>query len=78
MNINKRASLFSTKSPDLIIFSSLIPLISSISEGGVDKKILMKAKEKLSRVYPVKGTNWEEISKDYANAYIAFFLQKIS
>ncbi len=71
---------FKTKelSPDLIIFSSLIYLISSIDVGNkIDEGELSKGKKILSQIYPVKGRNWEETSIDYANAYIAFFLQKI-
>jgi hypothetical protein len=64
-------------SPDLIIFSSLIPLADAISENSIDETKLNRAKEILRRVYPAKGNSWEEISIDYANAYIAFFLQKI-
>lgn len=69
--------LFFHKSPDLIIFSSLIFIIGSIGESDVDDKMLNKAIGLLKAVYPVNGSNWEEISLDYANAYIAFFLQKI-
>jgi hypothetical protein len=66
------------KSPDLVIFSSLIYLIGSISKNEIDNDMLTKGKDLLNHVYPVKGKDWEDISKDYANAYIAFFLQKIS
>jgi len=67
-----------SKSPDLQIFSSLIYIADSIKmENKVDEIRLGKGKERLSKIYPVKGNNWEEISTDYANAYIAFFLQKI-
>jgi len=77
MNINFKTKNFS-KSPDLIIFSSLIYIIGAIKEGNnIAEKELSKGKDILSLVYPVKGENWEEISVDYANAYIAFFLQKI-
>jgi hypothetical protein len=64
-------------SPDLIIFSSLIYLIDSIGKEKTDKEMLNKGKDLLREVYPTKGENWEEISIDYANAYISFFLQKI-
>ncbi|GBE20417.1 MAG TPA: hypothetical protein ENG87_05125 [Candidatus Pacearchaeota archaeon] len=76
IKINK-PSVFFTRSPDLVIFSSLIYLISSINEEGVDENILKKGQEILRRVYPSKSKNWENTSIDYANAYIAFFLQKI-
>ena len=65
------------KSPDLVIFASLIFLISAVDENGIDKKLLQRGQKLLKRVYPSGGKNWEEISLDYANAYIAFFLQKL-
>ncbi len=77
----KRLSIeFKTRksSPDLVIFSSLIYLISTIKEENkIDERELSKGKDILSLVYPVNGKDWEEITIDYANAYIAFFLQKI-
>ncbi len=76
LGINKPAVLFG-KSPDLIIFSSLIFLIGSMTMEGVDAKMLKKGQSILREVYPSNGKNWEEASLDYANAYIAFFLQKI-
>jgi len=77
MGIKKNISFFE-KSPDLVIFSSLIYFISSIKEGNkVDKEKLERGKKLLDRVYPVKGDNWEDVSIDYANAYIAFFMQKL-
>jgi hypothetical protein len=65
------------KSPDLVIFSSLIYILSSINRGNrIEGRELNEGENILSLVYPVVGKNWEEISLDYANAYIAFFLQK--
>ena len=64
-------------SPDLIIFASLPFLINSIKKEGVNLKELNECKRLLNKVYPVKGNSWEEISIEYANAYILFFLQKI-
>jgi hypothetical protein len=64
-------------SPDLIIFSSLVFLIGAITKERIDLDMLNKGKYLLREVYPAKGENWEEASVDYANAYIAFFLQKI-
>lgn len=78
LKINQKVSLLSKKSADLVIFSSLIYLIDSIKENNrVDWIKMNSGKKILSEVYPVKGENWEDISLDYANAYIAFFLQKI-
>jgi len=66
------------KSPDLVIFSSLVYIIDSIHRGNkVEGRELNEGEKMLSLVYPVKGKNWEEISLDYANAYISFFLQKV-
>ena len=76
MNINFKPKL-KRVSPDLVIFSSMIPLIDAINENSIDEIKLNGAREILRRVYPAKGNNWEELSLDYANAYIAFFLQKI-
>ena len=77
----KRLSIeFKTRqsSPDLVLFSQLIYLISTIKEENkIDERELSKGKDILSLVYPVNGKDWEEITIDYANAYIAFFLQKI-
>jgi hypothetical protein len=76
MGIQFKTSMF--KSPDLVIFSSLIYFISSINRGNrIEERELNEGEKILSLVYPVEGKNWEDISIDYANAYIAFFLQKI-
>ncbi len=75
--VRKLSLFFRKKTPDFIIFSSLIYLISAISEEGVNKRCLQKGIKLLKKVYPVKNTSWEDISVDYANAYIAFFMQKI-
>lgn len=72
-----KISIFYNRSPDLIIFSSMPFLLESISKNRINKEYLLKGKEILSRVYDTKGRDWEDISLDYANAYIAFFLQKI-
>lgn len=74
--INKRGILFG-KSPDVVIFASLIFLIGCIGEDGVDKEMLWKGRRILNKVYPVKGEGWEEVSLEYANAYIGFFMQKL-
>jgi hypothetical protein len=77
MGINRRVGLFGP-SPDLIIFSSLIYISSSIEkESKIDLIKLDKGKKLLSRVYPVNSNGWEEVSLDYANSYIAFFMQKL-
>lgn len=63
--------------PDLVIFASLIYIASSIKDGMVNKRELDKGVKLLSKIYPVNGKDWEEISLDYGNAYIAFFMQKL-
>ncbi len=73
----KKFSVIFEKSPDLIIFASLIFLIDCINDDGIDEEKLKKAKKLLSKVYPVKSDDWENISVEYANAYIAFFMQKL-
>mgnify|MGYP001605522056 CR=1 FL=1 len=72
-----KLSLFLGKSPDLVIFASVVYILGSISEKGIDEELLGKGKNMLGRVYKIKGRDWESISLDYANAYISFFLQKI-
>ena len=76
MNIND-FNIKSKESPDLVIFSSLIFIIASINEKEVDTNLFNKGKKILNQVYPSKSENWEGLSLEYANAYIAFFLQKI-
>ena len=76
LGIRNRAVLFGNPS-DLVIFSSLIYLISSIDEWGVDENLLRKSQSLLKAVYPSSSKDWENISLDYANAYIAFFMQKL-
>ena len=73
----ERPSVLFGKSPDLVIFSSLCYLIGSITETGVDERLLGKGQALLREVYPSKGHDWERASLDYANAYIAFFMQKL-
>jgi len=72
-----KAGVFFGKSPDMIIFASLIYIADSLKEGGVDGNGLRKGKSLLKGVYPVKGKDWEEVSLEYGNSYIGFFMQKI-
>jgi predicted nucleotidyltransferase len=69
--------IFLNESPELLIYSASIFIISSISKNSINKEILEKGFRILSKVYPAKSESWEGISLDYANAYISFFLQKI-
>ncbi len=73
----KKPSIFLEKSPGLVIFSSLPFIAESINRNGIDKDLLVQGIKLLKRVYPVKGDDWEKVTIDYTNAYIAFFLQKI-
>jgi len=78
MKITYPRVFFNKSSPDLIIFASVPYLLLAINKDKiVNKEKLKKGINLLKKVYPVKGKNWEEISLDYANAYISFFLQKI-
>ena len=63
--------------PDLLIFSALPYIIFALNSNGVDNLKLKKGIDILNKVYPVKGKSWEEVSQDYADAYVLFFLQKI-
>jgi len=73
----RKPSLFFARSPDLVIFGSVPFIIGSIDKSNVNMELLKQGKELLNTVYPTKGETWEDISLDYANAYIAFYLQKI-
>lgn len=68
---------FNLRSPDAYIFAAVPLLMLAVTKQGIDNEKLEKAVKILRKVYPVTGKNWEEISLDYANAYINFFLQKI-
>lgn len=67
---------FNKYTPDSYIFASVIYLILAINEERINLNYLKKFKNLLKKVYLIKGKNWESLSIDYANAYIAFFLQK--
>ena len=56
LGINKPSVLLG-KSPDLIIFSSLVYLIGAIDEEVVDISLLKKGKKILMNIYPCKGEN---------------------
>jgi len=63
--------------PDLRIYSVAPYLLASQFNQNLNKNMLILAKKELKRVYPCQGETWDEISIDYANAYISFFLQKL-
>lgn len=63
--------------PDLRIYSIGPYMLASKFDHTVDEDMLALAKKNLRKIYPCQGKTWDEISIDYANAYIAFFLQKM-
>ncbi len=65
-------------SPDIIIFSLIPYILNSLKEGNVeDDETIDKALRLLRKIYPVRHESWEELTLDYSNAYISFFLQRI-
>jgi len=76
-NKKHRRIYFNKYPPDSYIFASVPYLLLSVSEKKVNEPLLNKGTSILKKVYPVKGKNWEQISLDYANAYIGFFMMKI-
>ncbi len=76
-NKKHRKVYFNKYPPDSYIFASVPYLLLSVSEKEVNEILLNKGASILKKVYPVKSKNWEQISLDYANAYIGFFLMKL-
>ena len=77
MEIESRKKDIGFKSPDLIIFGALPFIVDSIKRDGIDRVSLWRGKRILNEIYPMKGVTWEQITVEYANAYIVFFLQKL-
>ena len=70
--------LFNKRSPDVIIFGSVPYILFAIDENlNTNKENFNKGKNLLNKVYPTKAETWEQLSQDYADAYIAFYLMKI-
>ena len=70
--------IFFSRSPDMTIYASAPYILGAIlEENKIDKQILKKGQEIFKRIYPTNSLEWESVSVEYANAYIAFFLQKI-
>ncbi|MBI2110048.1 hypothetical protein HYT58_02670 [Candidatus Woesearchaeota archaeon] len=70
----------SKQGPDLVIFASMIHVMSALDHGfHIDKKHFDKAVQMLKRVYPIRIKNylWEDLSQAYADAYVLFHLMKI-
>jgi len=69
---------FSLRSPDIIIYSTVPFILNSLKVGNVeDKKEIARCIRLLKKVYSVRYESWEELTLDYANAYFAFFRQKL-
>lgn len=72
------AKIFFNKSPDMVIYSSAPYILSAaLEKNKVNEEILKRGQGILKKIYPTRERGWEKISVEYANAYIAFFLQKI-
>lgn len=70
--------LLNKRSPDVIIFGSVPFILFAIDEDlNIVQENFNKGFKTLSNVFPTKAKNWEELSQDYADAYILFYLMKI-
>ncbi len=63
---------------DVMVFS-VVPyvLMALNNDFSLNKEYFSKAKECLAEIYPTNATTWEQLSQDYADAYVLFFLLKI-
>ncbi len=69
---------FNKASPDLIIFGSVPFILFALNEDfTINKENFEKGLKTLNKVYPTKAKNWEQLSQDYADAYVLFYLMKI-
>ena len=69
--------LINKSSPDLIIFASTPYILFGLNEDFTINQNFEKGLKTLRKVYPTKAKNWEQLSQDYANSYILFYLMKI-
>ena len=70
--------LINKRSPDVVIFGAAPHILFGLNEDlTLDKENFMNGLKTLRKVYPTKAKTWEELSQDYANAYILFYLMKI-
>lgn len=73
---------FNLHSPDMIIFSVVPYVLFGIEKDGKEnQEMVKKATNILNKIYPIKkkvAKKWEELSLEYAEAYFAFYLQKIA
>jgi len=70
------------QSPDMIIFAAVPYVLFGIDKNKEkiieNQEMIGKAQELLSKISKIKGKGWEQLSLDYANAYFAFYLQKLN
>lgn len=72
------------RTPDQRFFPAMIMLLDSIEKNEINEKKLRQAEEYLREVYPVTITysntkeRWEEINKEFCQAYLLFSFLKIS
>ncbi len=70
--------LLNKRSPDTIIFGAAPYILFALNEDlTLNKENFDKGFETLRKVYPTKAKTWEELSQDYADAYVLFYLMKI-
>jgi len=66
------------RSPDTIIFGSVPFILFAIDDNmRLVKENFDNGLGTLRKVYPTNAKNWEELSQDYADAYVLFYLMKI-
>lgn len=66
------------RSPDTIIFGSVPYILFAIDDQlKITKENFDNGLRTLKKVYPTNAKTWEELSQDYADAYVLFYLMKI-
>lgn len=69
---------FNSGAPDVLIMAAMVYILFSLNEDkSINKENFNKGMKALRKVYPAKASKWEEISQEYADAYVLFYLQKI-
>ncbi len=70
--------LLNKRSPDVIIFGSAPYILFGLNENlTIENDNFLKGLKTLRKVYPSKAKTWEELSQDYSDAYVLFYLMKI-
>ena len=65
-------------SPDTIIFGAVPYILFGVDDDlHINKENFENGLNVLKKVYPTNAKNWEELSQDYADAYVLFYLMKI-